>query len=737
MPADAPSRQRVAGYSLLLAVLFVSGIAGLINQIGWQRAVKVYLANSETLSSMIVVLVFMLGLGVGSMVAARYSSRLRNPLLVLAGIELLLATVNLVLIAVFGNRLRELASAFQSAALASGIPSTVPYAALSFAVLLLPCFLMGLTIPFAGEAAQRQLGVSRQLSVTHFFFVNTIGAVAGTLLCGFVLLPVFGQRIALSVAASANLLAAGTLAALAMRTPAGADVATVALSGPPPAGSHRFRDEELMAFILGLVALSYEMYLFRILSLAYTPLPWIFSLVLCFYLLFWSLGVKLSETLPERTSLGLLLTAMSLAVIPFVLAHQRSSESDFPIWGPGLVYFLPCLGFGLLFGQFIGRYARNWGHDLGKFNALNTAGSCVGILLTTLVLFEMSTNIDAWILVAGMLGPLPYFWFQHRNERDGIPSWTMSSLSRLGLLVVALLMYWRLAEPRIQETSFEGFYGRTGVVEIASNGNVLIDGLWHSVLFRDDNLPARRNPNVRRKTLIAVLPYLAHRGSAALEALNIGMGTGATARVLAKADLIRSVDTYEIVTTLQRVIARYPEESLGHAKLEKVNVHWGDARTGLMTNPRKYDLITQSPMYLKQSGSSLLLSVEYFALLRSRLKEGGVVGIYSNAQGNEDQAMLVRNTVRQVFPFYESFDKGYFLLASDRPLDVSRAQFESKLQAQDGMTAEIRLIGIEEILRGIDNPRLDWAGTRYVITDDHPLVEYPATLRWLASRDKR
>ncbi len=62
-PSPPPRKLWIA--TLLLA-LFGSGVASIINQVVWQRALKIYLAGSEAVSAMIVVLVFMLGLGVGS-----------------------------------------------------------------------------------------------------------------------------------------------------------------------------------------------------------------------------------------------------------------------------------------------------------------------------------------------------------------------------------------------------------------------------------------------------------------------------------------------------------------------------------------------------------------------------------------------------------------------------------------------------------------------------------------------
>lgn len=724
-------------YPILLTALFASGAAGLVNQIAWQRAVKVYLANSEELSAMVVVLVFMLGLGVGSVVAARSASRWTSPFRVLGVVEVLLCLVNGVLLLAFGEELRELANTMQTAAVAAGIPTRMVYALLAFVVLVVPCFLMGLTIPLAAEGAQRQLDVSRARAVTHFFFVNTVGAVAGTLGGGLLLLPILGQKAALACAAGANLCAGLLILALLGSLPARAAPAeTPEPAAPRPRGSWRKpRNEELLAFFLGALSLSYEVYLFRILALAYTPMPWIFSLVLCFYLLFWSVGVAWSERIPHATASALLATAVGVACVPFLLAYHRFHAPELPLWGAGLLYFLPCFGFGVLFGQTINRYAKSWGHDVGLFTALNTAGSCLGILVTTFVLFEIDKDIDAWILAAGLVVFLPYFW-RWRGEAElparMSPGVRNATLAAAAVLVLAVALGLGRAGP-IRSKAFLELYGHDGVVEVSNDGRVYINGLWHSVLFRDDNAGAKRSENVRRKMLVALLPLLAHQGGGSKEVLNIGMGTGATARLLAKSSAVRSVDAYEIVTTLQDLLALYPEETLGTANLEKIDVRWQDARTGLIVNNKSYDIITQSPLYLNQSGSSFLLSREYLSLLKSRLKPGGVAGIYCNTMGNEAQALLVRQTVAEVFAYQESFANSYFILASDSPIDLSAERFGTGLAADDPVVADVALLGLDWIRGNFDRPRLVWQRTPHRITDDQPLVEYPALVDWLVA----
>ena len=92
---DAPLNRRAI--AVVLAALFFSGIASIVNQVVWQRALKIFLGGSETISAMVVILVFMMGLGLGAALMGRYCSRLTNPLRVFGLVESLLFLVNAVI----------------------------------------------------------------------------------------------------------------------------------------------------------------------------------------------------------------------------------------------------------------------------------------------------------------------------------------------------------------------------------------------------------------------------------------------------------------------------------------------------------------------------------------------------------------------------------------------------------------------------------------------------------------
>ena len=120
----------------------------------------------------------------------------------------------------------------------------------------------------------------------------------------------------------------------------------------------------------------------------------------------------------------------------------------------------------------------------------------------------------------------------------------------------------------------------------------------------------------------------------------IGVGTGITASTLAKLDEVRSVDAYDISGVLEELFAAYPQGTLQLTTNPKINRIWQDARTNLELNPQQYNAIQAQPLCLKQAGSALRNSVEFFRLVSRRLKLGGVLCLYSD--GTVEQAFGIR-----------------------------------------------------------------------------------------------
>jgi len=725
---------------LLATALFGSGAAGLVNQVVWQRSLKVFLGGSETICSTVVVLVFMAGLGAGSWWSGRRTAIVNNPLRTFATLELLLGCANLGVWAVLTADVSDSVFAMQRLAMDLGIPLLLMYATGATLVLAGPCFLMGATIPLAAHVCQTNLGLRQPRLLAWLFVINTTGSVVGAVVSSGTMIPKLGLSISMVIAAILNLAASAvlfTLYGLRNRRPH-IKPAVEAKSILVSRTSWRPRTADLLALGLGFCSLGYEMHLFRLMPLKHLPLPFTFAAVLTGFLGFWSLGAALSSVKrgPGLTN-GVKLCAVG-CVMSIALAGM---DTYTPIDGTvslllfvlrKTVFFLPCTLFGYLFAQLTERVAKSWGRDIGRICVWNTIGSCLGILAMTFVGYQIPFFLAVVVLALTLISLTKYT--RHLEQSEAGPdvasaasfpaetTWPAPLPLAGAVLITGVCLF-------VDTTSivpgYRLFCGRDGVIVVHDNGDLVWDGLWHSRMSNGSDHVGTHNWH------LAVMPVLCHGDKPVEDVCVIGVGTGITASTLARLDDVRSVDSYDISHVLKDVFKAYPQGTLNIAANPKINLIWQDARSGLELNEKQYDIIQTQPLYLKQAGSGLLNSIEFFELIARRLKPGGVFCLYSN--GSPGQAFSIRQTADQVFAHRESFFDGYLLILSNDPIQMDRDVLTDRLNSDDPLWQEIAAYtetsDADHILQTLDTPRLPGHRTAMIITDDRPVVEYPRMLR--------
>ena len=737
--------------------LFASGAAGLVNQVVWQRSLKIFLGGSESISAMIVVLVFMGGLGFGSLLASSWARRTRRPGRALGGVEFLLAVVNLAVCGVLAADLGSSLFAVQRVAIESGIPLYFIYALGAICVLSIPCLLMGATMPLAAETLQRDLGYRDARLIGPLFAVNTIGSVVGTIASSGWMIAEWGCSRSLIAAVVLNLAAGVVMLSLSLRTRQQEAVTeenddeesalnpsadALELANATDRNTERAiaeqdaadpgqqiqlggRLENILAFAFGFCSLAYEMYLFRLIPLRHEPLPFTFAAVVTGFLIGWSAGAFLSAR-QKSISLSTTLRLSALAVvgtIPVFVLDTRYVVGDtstliYFVITRGL-YFVPCIGFGFLFSSLTRIAARSWGRDVGRIAAWNTLGSCLGILATTFVGYEMPFFL--MVLVIGLL----LFTLQELIDGKLAGSgsnrrWAIPLTASVAVVVLPFVVDFSGMMPGLRMYS-----GKDGVIAVTESGDMIWDGLWHSAMSKDGNHVGSNNWK------LAACPVICHPTGEIKDACVIGLATGITASTLSRLETVERVDAYDISHMLKEIHRDYPEGTLHLRDNSKINIIWQDARTGLELNDQQYDLIQAQPLYLKQSGSGLLNSREFYQLVKKRLKPNGVFCLYSN--GSPEQAFVVRETARSVFPFCESFFDGYLVVLSNDPMPMDQSQIAERLASDDPLWQEIRAnqetASVQEIFAILDRPSLDMGDGSLIITDDRPVVEYPHYLR--------
>ncbi|MCE2747190.1 MAG: fused MFS/spermidine synthase, partial [Burkholderiales bacterium] len=187
------------------AMFVLSGMAGLMYEVLFSKILAT-IFGSTALAAYIVLGTYMGGMALGAWLGGRWATKVRRPLLAYAICEVLIAGFFVV------TPLLKAPIMGLYVSLAQGLPpdatALVPLRlALGSLLLLLPTIAMGATLPLlVKDLNQRHQGIGA--SVGRLYAANTVGAAAGAILAGYVLIPALGLVSGTLVAALANMLVA-------------------------------------------------------------------------------------------------------------------------------------------------------------------------------------------------------------------------------------------------------------------------------------------------------------------------------------------------------------------------------------------------------------------------------------------------------------------------------------------------------------------------------------------------
>ncbi len=186
---------------LPLAMIFaLSGFASLGYELYWTRALQNFLGNS-TFAFSAMLTTFLLGLAGGGWLGGRAADRVASPARLLAWVQFGVGATALATVLLLWGWLpgTESITWLNDRQLVWSAYLMRRFA-VAFAVMALPTFLIGMTFPLVNRIGIRSLSKLGQ-GVGSLYFVNTVGAIAGSLAAGFLLLPLLGAKMALVITA--------------------------------------------------------------------------------------------------------------------------------------------------------------------------------------------------------------------------------------------------------------------------------------------------------------------------------------------------------------------------------------------------------------------------------------------------------------------------------------------------------------------------------------------------------
>lgn len=214
-PDESDARLHPAARRLVAVGFGLSGAAALIYEVTWTRELSLVFSSTVYAVS-IMLAAFMSGLSLGGLLGGLRADREGGDIVKdLATVEMGIAITGIASPLTF-HLLPQLQ--FQILKLIQPAPMVFFFIqmALAFVVMLVPTTLMGMTFPLASKMSATTYHRLGRI-VGGLYSVNTMGSIAGSLISGFVLIPLIGVRATIMVAGLLNLIVSATIMAASRR----------------------------------------------------------------------------------------------------------------------------------------------------------------------------------------------------------------------------------------------------------------------------------------------------------------------------------------------------------------------------------------------------------------------------------------------------------------------------------------------------------------------------------------
>ena len=771
------------GQDVLLVVglfcFFFSGVAGLIYEVVWTRMLTQIFGNT-TYAIATVLASFMAGLALGSYFFGKFADRRKNDFLLYGLLE---AGVG-----IYGLLVPQLFKIGQALYIPLyGINESYPFVfnlllfALSFVLLVFPTILMGATLPVLSRFFVHSLAhLGRR--VGDLYATNTLGAVIGCAAAGYYVIPTFGMRDAVFLAAGLNLVIAGLIIIVDRLRQKDVVVELVEEVPAPSAAEVSDPAPSWLTWVLlgsfglsGFCALVYENAWTRALTMVLGSSVYSFTTMLVTFLIGLALGGFLyARLLGERearvSTFGLVELMIGLAALATIPLFERLPLlflrflSGFgysfvmfltiQLLLSALVMFLPTVFFGMTFPMVARLFTQSVyrvGSGVGTSYAANTMGAILGAFAGGFI-FIPHFGVQNTILIAVVIN-LIVGWVLIVVD----PRYAPAARAALGVAVLAAVVLIPLRTPR-----WDPYVLTSGVTIYNERYDDLpLDSLRLEDMHRDPMLYYREGLTATISVQQIGKDYIywktngkidGSHGDALTQLMSgyigifmnpkaeraavIGLGTGMTTRAISAFKTVREIEVMEIEPAMLKTATFFNEKNGKILEDPRVRVIPTDGRNYLLATRKHYDIISAEPSNPWIAGVANLYTKEFYEIIKSKLTENGVFAqwIHNYSMSPDDFRMVFR-TFSEVFPYMTVWvmKESDFLMVGSKKEQV----FEYKLLADilansDKMKADFKDLGLSDIYAVLGFYRM---GKKEVMaftegadvnTDDGAQLEYSA-----------
>ncbi|VGO16115.1 Polyamine aminopropyltransferase [Pontiella desulfatans] len=756
-------------------LFFFSGIAALTYEVLWVRHLG-HIFGNTVYAAATVMMTYMFGLALGSHFAGKWAAKIKKPVQMFGILEVATAFYALCVPLIF-KLIQVLYRFFALHVSDSFAVLTVVRVVLALVLLLIPTAMMGATLPVLSKGfLTRVERFGSRLGI--LYGVNTLGAVSGVLLAGFVFIPKLGMSLTNVVAVCLDA-SVGFIAIYLSRTMDSSPEIAEAIKLEAQLDKGSFKRGKVATGLLlaigasGFLSLAFEVVWFRALILVFGSTTYSFSAMLGVFLIGLSIGSMIISRFADKAkrpaaifgAAAMLTGIYSLVSMGwFTLMPEYLLESlmlkGTPGWGRmimlkfmiTLIFLLvPTILFGASFTAAVKaiRAAMNSSpRAVGEAAMFNTIGAALGAFFGGFILLpaigmEKSLIVCAFLILALGLAL-------------SLTSATAKWAKILAVVVAVLALVGTLISPPHWDKQIMSSGPYFGPWNYVKDGKVTLmeqlrqfrllyfnEGITSTIsVVKDSNEDlmycsqgkveadtSERSMMLQR--MMGHLPMLFHPSPQ--RAVNIGLGAGVTFGAVScyPAEHLEVVEFEPSVVNIARV---WGERNHNVVDKPNVTVTINDGRNHLFVGGEPYDVITSDPFEPVMAGAANLYTVDFFELAKSRLAEGGIMAQYLPLYelSYEDYSMIMRSFAK-VFPdallFFTGFDsimlggKGDLALT----LPVAKEKFEilevRASLADVGFTKPEMLLSMF-VARLSDDVHLFREGK--LNTDNHPYVEFAA-----------
>lgn len=679
----------------VIGVFVASGFAGLLYEVVYAKSLAVTF-GSTSLASYTVLTTYMSGMALGAWLGGYIADKVKKPLLYYAGIEAFIG-----LYAVITPFLFKVIQNIYVMSV-TGLSADDPYVtflrvALGVIVLGIPTILMGATLPIMFKYL-KQLNIQSDTAISRLYSANVIGAALGSFIGGYFLISAIGRIGATNLAAVFSLMIAlYTIEQFKKHktqiqefdNSSSIVSSSIVSSAPVP---KIFGIVALVVLTIGgAVTLGLEVVSIHMLAVVAGNSVYAFALMLAVFLLGLGLGSifgKKALNYIDRTTLivlaqcgiaaSIIITALLWDRIPAYFASfgEMQNYIHLGFWAREILRGAICALAMLPATLFIGAsypaamsLAADWlgqgsASGLGISSALNTIGNISGVLLVGFLLLPLMGSNKVFLLLAvislilAVLVLLCVIKINYKFNPYPIgviasililfliypKNWNFTSLAQ-GANVYFAPSYW--GEVIDYTESIEG-----GVTSVARSP----DGKYMTLLT-NGKFQGNNSGETLAQESFALIPLL--HNSERKSALVIGYGTGMTARVLHE-QKFQSLDVVELSKDIVFMSNKYFSD-INHNVTENssVNLIYTDGRNYLLTQNKKYDLISLEITSIWFAGAASLYNKEFYELSEKRLNKEGILQQWVQLHHmHPTDLVYILNTARSVYKYVWLYSSG-------------------------------------------------------------------------------